>query len=194
MHLDPLPAGAAWRHTGAREGFEVTRFERVPGGFRLEGHTAAVDGSRSWWSVGYELFVDQRWRTREAQVRCLSASGTRTLVLEGDGSGGWLVDGSPRPDLDGLLDVDLESSACTNTLPLHRLGIEPGDEVEAPAVWVRARDLRVEVLGQRYRRLPDDGGRLRFDYRAPELDFEAALVLDPSGLVIDYPAIATRAL
>ncbi|MDX6226038.1 MAG: lipase, partial [Frankiales bacterium] len=33
--------------------------------------------------------------------------------------------------VDGLLDVDLESSACTNTLPIHRLALPDGEAVEA---------------------------------------------------------------
>ena len=33
----------------------------------------------------------------------------------------------------------------------------------------------------------------RYRYRAPSFDFECELVYDESGLVLDYPGIATRA-
>ena len=58
--------------------------------------------------------------------------------------------------------------------------------VAAPAVGV-------EVLEQRYLRLPDDGDHPRFHYSSRAFAFEAELVYDASGLVIDYPGIATRA-
>ena len=58
---------------------------------------------------------------------------------------------------------------------------------------MRAGDLSVERLEQRYLRLPDDSGRQRYRYRAPAFDFECELVYDESGLVLDYPGIATRA-
>jgi uncharacterized protein len=53
-------------------------------------------------------------------------------------------------------------------------------------------DPSVEPLPQRYVRLPDDGPRRRFRYASPTFDFEAELVYDESGLVIDYPGIAVR--
>jgi hypothetical protein len=57
---------------------------------------------------------------------------------------------------------------------------------------VRFSTLAVERLEQRYTRLPDDdAGRTRFDYWSPDLQCE--LVYDESGLVLDYPGIATRA-
>ena len=47
----------------------------------------------------------------------------------------WYVDGAHRADLDGLLDVDLEASAMTNTVPVHRTDL--ADRTAAPAVYVR---------------------------------------------------------
>ena len=93
----------------------------------------------------------------------------------------------PAPHLDGLVDVDLEASACTNTLPVHRLLMPVGELVVASAVYVQASDLTVRRLDQTYRRLDDH----RFDY-ASEGGFHAELTYDASGLVLDYPGIASR--
>jgi hypothetical protein len=103
------------------------------------------------------------------------------------------VDGAAAPALDGCLDVDLESSACTNTLPVHRLALAVGEVAPAPAAYVRAVDLGVERLEQEYRRLDDEGSRSRYDYRAPDLAFGCRLVYDAAGFLLDYPGIATRA-
>jgi uncharacterized protein len=81
---------------------------------------------------------------------------------------------------------------CTNTMPVHRLSLAVGDAAAVPALYVRARGVGVERLEQFYRRVADDGGRLRFDYRAPAFEFEERLVYDRSGLIVDYPGLAAR--
>jgi hypothetical protein len=112
--------------------------------------------------------------------------------LEGDGSGGWLVDGVVAAQLAGCLDVDLEASAFTNALPVRRLDLGVGERADAPAAYVRAPALGVERLEQSYARLEDDGKGSRYDYAAPDLDFACVLAYDAFGLVLDYPGIAVR--
>jgi uncharacterized protein len=95
------------------------------------------------------------------------------------------------------VDVDRESSACTNTLPVHRLALGVGETGESPAVYLRALDLGIERLEQRYHRVAaddDDTTRRRFHYTAPRFDYDDHLVNDLHGLVLDYPGIATRIL
>ena len=177
-----LPAFAAWRFVDAVEGFEVVYAE--PG--RLRGHTSAVEDGRAH-AVRYEITLDARWRTREARVASDTVAGPRETVLISDGEGRWTVDGEAAPQLDGLIDVDLEASACTNTLPIHRLALPPGEETEAPAAYVRAPDLSVSRLNQTYRRLDDR----RYAYTSKP-DFRAVLEYDAAGLIVDYPGIALR--
>jgi hypothetical protein len=193
MTFTDLPASAAWRHHPIQEGFETVFFRPRGAGYQLDGHTSAVEDGRAW-SVRYSIVVDQHWATREAQVWGRSAGGAYERRLVSDGAGRWEVDGVRAAELDGLLDVDLESSACTNAMPVHRLDLQVGASAEAPAVYVRALDLRVERLEQHYERLDDVGRNLTFHYRSPAADFEARLDYDPSGLVVDYPGIAVRVL
>lgn len=187
---DP-PRTAAWRHRDARVGFEVVFLRLSDDDYCVEGHTVAVEDGKAW-VVDYVIRLSESWLTRSAWVKGHSATGRRELTLEANGSGGWIVDGSPVPELDGCLDVDLESSALTNALPVHRLGLEVGEGANAPAAYVRAPDLTVERLEQRYVRGPDDGRRQRYHYAAPAFEFEADLLYDQAGLVIDYPGLAIR--
>lgn len=186
--LEPLPATAAWRHVGPREGTEVLVTEATVGGHRLTGHTTAVDGDVSW-SVGYVVEVDDAWRTRVADVSVLAGSGTRRVRLERRPDDTWLVDGEPASHLDGCVDVDLESSAVTNTLPVHRLPLPLGEPSDVPAAFVRATDLRVERLEQTYERLGTAG---QVAYTSSTFDVRCTLTYDSSGLVVDYPDIARR--
>jgi hypothetical protein len=190
-HFAAPPAHASWRHKGARDGFEVVFISVAPAGYRFEGHTAAVEDGEPW-SVQYAVTLDERWHTRRAVITGQSANGASACELVSDGSGHWIVDGVPRPELDGCLDVDLESSACTNTFPVHRLRLATDESEQAPAAYVRASDLRVERLEQTYRRLGAAHTGPRFAYEAPVFDFTCELQYDPTGLVVDYPGIAAR--
>lgn len=188
---DGLPTHAAWRHRDARNGFEVLFLRRSPDGYRFEGHTTAVEQDEAW-AVGYEIEVDERWRTRSAHVVGCSTSGRREVTLRSDGSDGWLVDGNPAPELRGCFDVDLEASAFTNALPVHRLRLRVGQAAGAPAVYVRAVDLTVERLEQRYARVADRGGLERYDYSAPRFGYNGELAYDSAGLLTQYPGLAER--
>ncbi|MGY0503191.1 putative glycolipid-binding domain-containing protein [Nocardia sp. FBN12] len=187
----PLPSSAAWLHRDARTGFEVTYFREDARGLLVEGCATAVEDG-TVWAIEYRLRLDRSWHTRSAQIVGRYPAGRRTVHVQSDGSGRWQVDGTPSPELDGCLDIDLEASAFTNALPVHRLGLAVGDAADAPAAYVRAADLTAARLPQHYRRIIDGIGQ-RYDYSAPGFDYRAELGYDESGLIIDYPGLATRA-
>jgi len=189
-----LPSTAAWQHLDARTGFEVATFEvtDAPDGtpppvLVLSGTTTAVEDAQAW-VVSYRIVVDAEWRTREAHVHGRSAAGERSTHLEADGQGRWRIEGAPAGHLDGCLDVDLESSALTNTLPVHRLRLDVGRRASTPAAYVRALDLRVERLEQTYQRLGDGSGGQRYGYSAPVFDFASELVYDSDLMGSTTPA------
>jgi hypothetical protein len=192
MDFAPAPATAAWRHRDARTGFEVAYFQLLDAGCRIAGWTTAVEDGQTW-AVEYVIDLDGTGATRSARIRGRSAAGSSAALLEADGAGQWVVNGVPAPHLDGCLDVDLESSALTNALPVRRMGLAPGARAAAPAAYVRAVGLAVERLEQTYLRAPDEGARQRYDYSAPAFGFACRLTYDESGLVLDYPGIAVRA-
>jgi hypothetical protein len=144
------------------------------------------------FALAYEIDVDPAWRTRRAVVRSLLPGDGAEVELARNGEDEWSVDGRHRPELDGIVDVDLEASAMTNTLPAHRL--ELVDRTPGPAAYVRL-DLTVEALEQWYGPtvpLPEDARRV--GYLAPRFRADFDLTYDASGLVVDYPSLATRLL
>jgi uncharacterized protein len=192
MSFAGVPETAAWSHRDARSGFEVVYFQRLGDGHQIDGCTAAVEDGQTWF-VEYGITLDAAWITRRARVTSRSASGRRSVLLEADGAGHWLVDGEAAPHLDGCLDVDLESSAMTNALPVHRMALPVGGRAAAPAAYVRAADASAERLEQEYLRATDQGAHQRYDYAAPAFEFACRLVYDESGLVLSYPGISVRA-
>lgn len=192
MEFAPVPATAAWQHRGARTGFEVAYFDSLGEGCRVAGWTTAIEDGGTW-AVEYVIDLDGTGVTRSAGIRGRSVAGFASALLEADGAGRWVVDGVPASHLDGCLDVDLESSALTNALPVRRMGLALGARAAAPAAYVRAVGLGVERLEQTYLRVPDKAAHQRYDYAAPAFDFACRLAYDESGLVLDYPGIAVRA-
>jgi uncharacterized protein len=192
MPFSVLPAFAAWEHRAARAGFEVAFLHADGGGFRVDGVTTAVEDGEAW-VVQYSIGFDAGWTARRALVAGRSVAGAQQVSVAGDGAGHWEINGMPAPALDGCLDLDLESSALTNAFPVRRLGLAIGRHADAPGAYIRAADLQVERLEQRYVRLADDEGRQRYRYTAPQFGFASELLYDRYGLLLDYPGIATRA-
>jgi hypothetical protein len=189
--LEP-PPWAAWRHHPGRQGFEVVFAHRDGDCRRFHGTTTAVEDGVPM-VVDFHIDVDESWHSRRAEVHSISRAGRRRVVLESDGKGHWTVNGIPSPGLDGCPDVDVETSCFTNTFPVHRLALAVGAAAAAPAAYVRGEDLNVQRLEQEYARLEDDGGRQRYHYDCPTLDFACRLTYDEHGLVLDYPRVGTRA-
>jgi hypothetical protein len=191
-----LPSVAAWRHGNSRTGLEATSFAKRDGGWLIAGSTTALDLGRAWW-VCYQIELNASYVTRRAIVSTQAGTdSSSSIVIEGDGNGNghWIIDGLAQSTLDGCLDVDLESSAMTNALPMRRLALAVGEIAQAPAVYVRVAGLRVERLEQSYMRREDSGTGPTFDYEAPAFDFSGRIDYDWSGLVTNYPGIADRIL
>src|SRR5690606_29043812 len=116
--FDDPPAVAAWRHCGARDGFEVVFATSSTHGWRFEGSTAAIEGGCAW-QVGYTIEVDRGWSTLSVHLVGRSLGCGREVAIERGADGTWHVNGRPAPALDGCTDVDLESSVLTNTFPVR---------------------------------------------------------------------------
>ena len=111
--------------------------------------------------------------------------GSRRVELTGDGSGNWLVDGQAARPLDGCLDVDLWPTPFTNSLPIRRLQLRPGQTAELLVAFVLAPELEVSAKPQRY----TCHGATAFRFEALDDGFIAELAVDEHGLVFLYPGL-----
>jgi hypothetical protein len=186
-----LPPAACRLHQGLRSGFEVSYFTPETHGLRIEGTTTGFQDGAAW-VVSYDIDLDQLWKTRRVRITSRTALGSIEQYAESDGKGHWLIDGDEAAHLDGCFDIDLEASAMTNALPVHRLNLAAGENTAAPAAYVRLTKQKIERLDQFYARLDDQDDRLSFDYQAPAFDFRCRLIYDRAGLVLEYPGIGIR--
>lgn len=137
--------------------------------------------------VRYRVICDPAWATRSVGLDVAGPdSKARLEILAGEG--GWLLNGEPRTDLEGCVDVDIALGASTNTLPIRRLPLAVGQAVEIKAAWVLLPHLTVQVLPQRYTRLAQD----RYRYESLDSGFTAELQVDDLGLVVNYPGWCER--
>jgi hypothetical protein len=132
--------------------------------------------------VEYRVLADAAGNTTAVHVRDLRGFIQRTLTLERDAKGNWLVNGVADRALRGCTDVDLGCSPSTNTLPVRRLQLATGRSKTIRAAWVRFPELTVEKVQQTYQRL-DQG-----TYQYAAQSFESELSVDDDGVVTRYAA------
>jgi uncharacterized protein len=130
----------------------------------------------------YDLTCSNDWRTRSVSVRVQWNGEARVLELAADGHGGWFRGDDELTDVRGLIDVDISVSPSTNTLPIRRCALQPGESAETTAVWIRVPDLSVQPLPQEYTRL----GENTYRYASRGGSFTAELTVDDLGLVRTY--------
>lgn len=190
---EPDGVDATWIHREARQGFESASLRGHGDGHRLVGQTTAIEDGVSW-SVGYRIDVDSRWRTVCAHVTEVVGARENHCVIESDRAGRWTVDGVHAPHVNGCIDIDLESSALTNTIFLHRVQPSSGKLYDAPTAYLRCAPMRLERLDQTYRRAGDrtHTDEVSFEYKSPAFGTDIVLRFDQYGLVNDYPGLATR--
>jgi hypothetical protein len=151
---------------------------RTESGFQLSGLILqAYDDAP--YVVRYSIELDQAWRTRAVQVE-VENDGQHRIALLTDGMGHWSRDGEQLAAVDSCLDVDLEWSPSTNTLPIRRAGLKLGETKGIAAAWVRFPSLEVRRLEQSYERIDDR----RYRYRSGL--FTADLAVDEEGVVLQY--------
>ncbi|MGD2115776.1 MAG: putative glycolipid-binding domain-containing protein [Acidobacteriota bacterium] len=173
-----------WKRTD-RPGLEVLTVERRDEALAIESDLLVVLGGEVR-EVEYELSYDSRWRFLGGEIRSTEGATTRELHLVRDEGGEWRVDDEARPDLAGCSDLDVMVTPFTNTPPLWRLDLAPGEARAFRVAWVRFPELTVTPVRQEYARLGENDPPTRFLYRNLDSGFEDELAVDEHRLVVVY--------
>lgn len=177
-----LPRTAAWRRLDP-PGAAFARLARDGDEIRATGREVTAS-----YAAGFAVVLDDEWRPQRAVIEAVDASGlhTRRIVLDADG--GWNVDGALVDELAGCDCLDIAATPLTNTFPIRRLGLAPGEEAEITAVWVDVPSLDVRPATQRYRREDDGDQHARYRYSSDAGSW--LLEVDDDGLVVTYEGVA----
>ncbi len=139
--------------------------------------------------IHYQIECDIQWNIREFGIAVDDAA----IHLRSDGAGQWRdVSRGPMRDLDGCTDVDISATPFTNTLPIRRLKLEPGQAAELKVVYCDAPTLRLTPARQRYTFLRREADTSVFLYEGLDTDFRAEITVDEYSLVLDYPGLWKR--
>jgi uncharacterized protein len=136
----------------------------------------------------YEVVCDAGWRTQRTRVAIRDSAGERERELTA-ANGRWHLDGRELDAVQGSIDVDLEWSPSTNTLPIRRLGLPVGGS-SGPLrmAWIRFPGLEIEPLPQEYRHVSPQ----HYRYASGGGAFQADIEVDEAGVVTRYADIWQR--
>src|SRR5258708_4647886 len=91
---------------------------------------------RTTFRLWYEMVCNTDWTIKELGLIMLGGNG-KSIKMQTDGQGHWsTISGDPLPSLEGCIDVDISATPFTNTLPIRRLALSPGQSVELLVAYV----------------------------------------------------------
>jgi len=196
-----VPVDAAWAAVGS-PGLEHVIVAGESGGWRADGEVIMTEDQLA--TVRYQVRCDTGWRFRELTISVTGSAGERALDLVVTADGGWLANGQPRADLAGCIDIDINCTPLTNTLPIRRLSWSAGQARDLGVAYVTVPELAVAKAEQRYTLLTPAGKNYLAERQDPASlagcavfryesgSFQADLPVDANGLVLDYPGIWQR--
>ena len=133
-------------------------------------------------ALDYMVVWDETWRTRSASMHGNVGESVYDIEIAATADGAWEMDGNDVEAVAGCIDVDLNFSPSTNTLPIRRSQLEVGQEAEVRSAWLRFPSFELEPLVQRYRRIEER----TYEYESGS--FSAELHVNDAGLVTSYEA------
>ena len=176
-----LPHSILWRSI-LLPGHETCQVFSRNSKWYLEG-TAVFSHEQKPCQLSYHIICDAAWRTLRVNVEGWLGNKKVYMRISTDPNLHWWLNQVEVPGVRGCIDVDLNFSPSTNTLPVRRLNLPVGGSVEVTAAWLRFPSFTLEPLPQRYTRLDEQIYR----YESGSGRFVADLRVDQAGLVIDYP-------
>jgi hypothetical protein len=151
--------------------------------------TGTIGGGKNagYW---YHVECSRMWRTSMVQVG--RRPGDAALTLRG-ADGKWTdAEGRPKTQLDGCIDIDISVTPFTNTIPIRRLNLKPGENKTIEVVYIELPSLSLRSAWQRYTCLRSSARGAHYRFEAVASGFTAELEVDADRIVLDYPGLARR--
>ncbi|MPY16028.1 putative glycolipid-binding domain-containing protein [Paenibacillus glucanolyticus] len=166
---------------------EHSRLYQHQEGFTLTGTVVASLDTQPL-HCSYEVKTTSGWKTREVRIHLSNGTKEQSLHLKQDEDNRWWSSGTELRSFAGMNDIDLGITPSTNTLPIRRLQLKPGESASMIAVWIQFPSLTVSPLPQRYTRT----GERSYRYESNNGAYQADLEVDEHGLVTKYADVWSR--
>jgi len=139
------------------------------------------------YGAKYQIEMAEDWSVRRVYVAMTDG---RYLSLSADGAGIWRdEDGRVVEALNQCIDVDISATPFSNSLPINRLTLDPGERTPIKVAYLAIPDLTIEPVEQAYTCIT--AGRA-YRYEGLFRAFETELLVDEMGIVEDYPSLFKR--
>ena len=160
-------------------------------GVVADGLVLGIEGATPF-RLWYQVRTDTNWNTRECLLQVGGEQG-QSVHLYTDGQGHWTdAAGAACAALEGCLDLDISRTPFTNTLPLRRLALKPGESMDLLVAYMTVPALSIRPVRQRYTCLSRTASGGIYRYEGLESNFTADLSVDEQALVVDYSGIWKR--
>jgi hypothetical protein len=133
--------------------------------------------------LDYLIECDENWQTTAADITGWVGDELIDLEIDIDEDRRWFVNGDESAEVEGCIDIDLNFSPVTNSLPVRRINIAVGQEAGVKAAWLRFPSFKFEPLEQVYTRLSEN----KYRYESGGGSFTSELDVNETGLVTNYP-------
>lgn len=145
---------------------------------------AAIFGyERQFCKLDYLIECDSEWQTLAAKISGFVGKRMIEIDIAVDAEKRWIINGSENTETVNCLDIDLNFSPVTNTLPVRRLNLAVGQKAEVRAAWLRFPGFTLEPLDQTYERTAKN----KYRYESAGGEFVAEIDVNDFGLVTKYP-------
>lgn len=175
------PRNIIWRRLDT-PGHESARVFRIKSRWTLTG-TAVFVHNRKPCRLDYLLRCNSHWQTVSAKVSGWVGDAAIGVAISVDSDHHWQLNKEQCSNVKGCIDLDLNFSPLTNTLPIRRLNLAVGQEANVRAAWLRFPSFTLEPLEQVYRRVKTS----KYRYESAGGSFVADLEVDKAGFVTHYP-------
>ena len=163
-------------------GHESARMFLTKSRWTLTGTAVFVHGHEPC-RLNYVMKCDSQWQTLSAKIAGWVGNEVIGVDISVDSDRRWWRNNEQCADVTGCMDLDLNFSPLTNTLPIRRLNLVVGRGANVRAAWLRFPSFKLEPLEQTYRRVKTS----KYLYESAGGRFVAELEVDKAGLVIHYP-------
>lgn len=133
--------------------------------------------------LDYSIECDTGWQTRAAKVSGLVGEKAIEIEISVDAEKRWMLNGKENSGTNGCIDIDLNFSPVTNTLPIQRIPLCADEKAEVCAAWLRFPEFTLEPLAQIYTRISEN----KYHYESAGGAFQTEIETDDCGLVTNYP-------
>lgn len=137
-----------------------------------------------------EYFIKTNWNWEVVffKINSRHSNQNQEIIFEGDGKGNWTSNGKKADEFQGCIDIDIPLTPFTNTLPIRRLKLSPGESREIRVIYCDLLEQSIKPVHQRYTCISNT----EYHYENVPNDFEATIQVDDLGLVVDYPQLFIR--